>query len=90
MQPLSQTYPSDHDPNWDPVLRDQKVFPDVPSRLLLQMFFHVSNLPKYLSHLPHEVPAELLIKPLAEISFELALETLVEVAVIRSNTKLPC
>ena len=39
---------------------------------------------------PHEFPAEILIKPPAEIPFEIAPEILVEVAVSRSDTKLPC
>ena len=90
MQPSSQTYSSENDPNWDPVLRDQKVFPDVPNRLLSQRFFSCIQPSEIPIETPHEFPAEILIKPPAEIPFEIAPEILVEVAVSRSDTKLPC
>ena len=40
--------------------------------------------------IPHNFAAEILIKPSAEIPFEIALEMLVEIAVSKSATKLPC
>ena len=90
MQSLSQTYSSKNDPNWDPLLRDQKVFPDVPNRLLLQRCFSCIQRSEILIEIPQELPAEILIKPPAEIPFEMHSEVLFEIEVSKSDTKLPC